>query len=76
MPSEVRIPIRMVDKPLKVSKEMVDQLKGVVSKNMLSRMRREAVDCPVKGTISFIECFSCERFIRRVKGEVHCRSGG
>ena len=75
MPSETRLPVKMLDKPMKVPKELLDELKGVVSKSMLARMRREAVECPVKGLVPFAECFLCERFVRRVKGEVYCRSG-
>ncbi|MEM2926628.1 MAG: hypothetical protein QXO94_04105 [Candidatus Bathyarchaeia archaeon] len=41
---------------------------------MVNRMRKEAVDCPVKGkTIAFIECFLCENFIRRARGIIECR---
>ncbi|MCS7125816.1 MAG: hypothetical protein NZ929_02765 [Aigarchaeota archaeon] len=61
-------------KPLKVSKEASEIVKTAVGGKMIQRMKKEYVDCPVaKRQIPFIECFLCVSFIRRVKGEVHCR---
>ena len=63
-------------KPKKVPKVVSEQLKGVASGKQMSRMKKESVDCPVvKGEVSFLVCFACPSFIRRVKGEVDCAGG-
>ncbi|MCP8309681.1 MAG: hypothetical protein H3Z53_11110 [archaeon] len=61
------------EKAFNVSKEVTASLKGVVSGKMMSRMKREAIQCPlIKEEIPFLECFACGSFLRRIKGEVHC----
>lgn len=61
------------EKPLRPSKESLELLKGAISKKMLSKMKKECVNCPVVGRyVPFLDCFACVSFIRRVKGEVHC----
>ena len=58
---------------IKVPKEKVDSLKGIVGGKTLARMKKESVECPVTMTTrSFIECFRCGNFVRRIKGQVHC----
>ena len=70
----LKLKIRTLDKPFRLSKEELEQFKGVLSKSLISKMRREAVECPVKQeVVPFIKCFSCDRFVRRVKGEVYCK---
>jgi hypothetical protein len=60
-------------KPHKVPKVVSAELKGGASPKLISRMKKEAVDCPVvKGEVNFLVCFACPSFIRRVKGEVNC----
>jgi len=72
-----RVAVRIPEKPVKVSKERMGELRGVVKGALLVRMKREAVECPLRGeTIAFIECFTCDNFLRRVKGEVDCRGVG
>lgn len=57
----------------KVPKEKVEQLKGVVGAKTIARMKKERVECPVTMTTkSFVECFTCSSFVRRIKGQVHC----
>jgi hypothetical protein len=64
----------ILPKAMPIEKAKTQQLKGVVSGKLLSLMRREAVECPVKGeVVPFIECFSCSNFLRRVKGKVNCK---
>jgi hypothetical protein len=59
--------------PHKVPKVVSAELKGGASPKLISRMKKEAVDCPVvKGEVNFLVCFACPSFIRRVMGEVHC----
>ncbi len=68
-----KVAIKTLDRGLPTSEEALEGLKGLGSKT-LKRMRKEAVDCPVREkTISFIECFACKNFIHRVKGVVGCR---
>lgn len=68
-----RIEIKTLQKPAPISKEKVSELKGAFSGRLISRMRREGVDCPVKQiTVGFVECFTCDSFIRRVRGYVDC----
>jgi len=60
-------------KPKKVPKVVSQELKGAASPKMISRMKKESVDCPlVKSEVSFLVCFACPSFLRRVSGEVHC----
>lgn len=55
-------------------KQYVQDLKGVVGGKQMARMKKEAVDCPVLvKQVSFVQCFACPNFIRRVKGQVGCR---
>jgi hypothetical protein len=70
------IEIRLLDKAMPVSKQILQDLKGAARGKLLARMKKEALDCPVKGkTVSFVECFACKNFLRRVKGSVGCRGG-
>jgi hypothetical protein len=55
-------------------KESLEAIKGAVKGKMLAKMKKEAVDCPVKmKEVSFVECFTCPNFNRRVRGKVGCR---
>jgi hypothetical protein len=55
-------------------KETLEAIKGAVKGKMLARMKKEAVDCPVKlKVVSFVECFTCPNYNRRVRGKVGCR---
>ncbi|MEM2122971.1 MAG: hypothetical protein QXE79_04970 [Candidatus Bathyarchaeia archaeon] len=59
---------------MRTPKESLEALKGVLGARRIAKMKREAVECPIKGrTLSFVECFSCPNFIRRVKGAIHCK---
>ena len=60
-------------KAVPASKESLEAIKGAVKGKALARMKKEAVDCPVKAKrVSFVECFTCPNFNRRVKGKVGC----
>jgi hypothetical protein len=55
-------------------KESLEAIKGGVKGKMLAKMKKEAVDCPVKlKVVSFVECFTCSNFNRRIRGKVGCR---
>jgi len=65
-----------IDKAPKVPKSVTQSLKGVASGKMMANMKREAIFCPVLNRERpFLECFACESFLRRFKGEVHCAGG-
>lgn len=67
------IAVEEVEKPFKLSEDVKKKLAGL-SPKLLSRMRREAVECPVLGRkVPFVECYICPNFLRRVKGFVHCK---
>jgi hypothetical protein len=69
-----QVPIVAPEKAVKAPKESLESIKGAVKGKMLARMKKEAVDCPVKlRMVSFVECFTCSNFNRRVKGAVGCR---
>ena len=81
------VPIKQVEKSIKVSNEAKQELQGVgmmdekgklklkgISPKMLKRMKIEAVDCPVlKSEIGFIQCYVCKNFHSRITGKVYCR---
>ena len=68
------VDVKTFGKALPVPKETVQALKGVVGGKTLARMKKEGVDCPMKNTMmSFVVCFSCDNFLRRVKGKVDCK---
>ena len=61
-------------KAIPAPKQVLENIKGSVKGKMLAKMKKEAVDCPVKlKTVSFVECFTCPNFNRRVRGKVGCR---
>lgn len=67
---EIFVPPKAIPTP----KEAVEALKGAVKGKMLARMKKEAVDCPVKlKKVSFVECFTCPNFNARLRGKVRCR---
>lgn len=68
------VPIIPLERALRVRRELVEQLRGALSRKMISKMKKEAVDCPVLDSrVSFLECYNCKNFIRRVRGVVYCR---
>jgi hypothetical protein len=61
-------------KAIPTPKDALEAIKGAVKGKMLAKMKKEAVDCPVKlKMVSFVECFTCSNFNRRVRGKVGCR---
>jgi hypothetical protein len=74
--AKFKVQIMQKDKPLKVSKEVTDALKGVASPKTMGRMKKEAIFCPVANEEKpFLWCFACKSYIRRVKGVVDCAGG-
>jgi hypothetical protein len=71
--AKYELEVREVGRPVKVPDEAKERLKGL-SPKLVSKMRREVVDCPVLGReVPFLQCYFCPNFVRRVKGVVHCR---
>jgi len=67
------VDVMEVPKAIPASKESLEAIKGAVKGKALTKMKKEAVDCPVKGKrVSFVECFTCPNFNRRVRGQVGC----
>jgi hypothetical protein len=67
------VEVKVADKPFKIEKQALEAVKEVVKGKMLSRMKKEYVDCPLEGSpVAFLTCFVCVSHIRRVKGMVHC----
>ena len=62
-----------VPKAIPAPKECLEAIKDAVKGKALAKMKKEAVDCPVKvKRVSFVECFTCPNFNRRVRGKVGC----
>jgi hypothetical protein len=62
-----------VPKAITAPKECLEAIKDAVKGKALAKMKKEAVDCPVKAKrVSFVECFTCPNFNRRVRGKVGC----
>ncbi len=75
--AKYHVEVKTAEKAFKVDKKVREILKGAVSGKMMSRMKKEYVECPVAGRqIPFLECFACISFIRRVRGVVHCAGEG
>jgi hypothetical protein len=67
------VEITMLERAKPVPKEKVEELKGGIGKKMITRMKKESVECPVmEKSVSFVECFTCKNFLRRIKGKVDC----
>ena len=67
------VDILEVPKAIPAPKDNLEAIKGAVKGKALAKMKKEAVDCPVKGRrVSFVECFICPNFNRRVRGKVGC----
>jgi len=80
-PPEVKFKVKVYDyqegqKPPRIEKEVTKALKGVVSAKKISKLKKQAIYCPVLDKErNFLECYSCKSFIRRVSGEVDCAGG-
>jgi hypothetical protein len=73
-PAKYIVEIFSPEKPPPTPKQYLDELKGVAGGKQIARMKKEAVDCPVLNkSVSFVQCFACPNFIRRIKGKVDCR---
>lgn len=68
------IPVEKLPRAMRTPKTLTKQIEGALSKKMITTMKREAVECPVLGKkVSFLQCYLCPNFVRRVRGIVYCR---
>jgi hypothetical protein len=68
-----RVVVQQGQKALRVDAAIVEQLKKTLSNKMITKMKKEYVDCPVAGQqVPFLLCYNCVSFIRRVQGIVDC----
>ncbi|MEM1945106.1 MAG: hypothetical protein QW756_07680 [Nitrososphaerota archaeon] len=73
METKYLVEVRLAEKPLEYDASVAEAVKGVVKGRMMSRMKKEYVDCPLVGEpVAFLTCFACVSHIRRVRGVVHC----
>jgi len=71
------VKVHEAKRALRVNKEIEEAVKGALGRKMIRKMKREYVECPVVDRkVSFLECFTCISFIRRIKGVVHCSGEG
>jgi len=78
MSQETKFKVQIFDslKPKKVPKAVSGELKGAASAKAISRMKKESVNCPVVNKeVTFLVCFACPSFLRRVSGVVDCAGG-
>jgi len=74
--AKFQVEIFAPEKPKRIPKAVSEQLKGGASPKMISRMKKESVNCPVvKKEVAFLICFSCPSFVNRVSGVVGCAGG-
>jgi hypothetical protein len=75
-PVKFQVKVYAPEKPKKVPKVVSEQLKGGASPKMMSKMKKESVDCPVvKKEVAFLVCFGCPSFVNRISGVVGCAGG-
>ncbi|MEN3048009.1 MAG: hypothetical protein ABDH63_04425 [Candidatus Caldarchaeales archaeon] len=68
-----QVEVKHSSRALRVERQLVEELKGTLGAKMITRMRKEYVDCPVaRAQLPFLICYNCVSFIRRVSGVVHC----
>ncbi len=68
------VEVKTALEPFKADKKKLSQVKNVVRGKFIHVVQKQYVTCPVfKRDISFVDCFNCDNFQRRIKGQVHCR---
>ncbi len=68
------VEVKTGETPFKSDKKKLSQVKNVVRGKFFREVQKQYVSCPVfKREISFVDCFNCQNFLRRMKGQVHCR---
>jgi len=66
-----------LERGIKIDEELrrkMEKLRHGLGKKRIAKMKKEAVECPVlKQRVSFLQCFFCPNFLRRVRGVVYCK---
>ena len=69
------VKVRKVGTSAKIERAVLDRLKELGLTRRVSFMKKERVDCPLRGEeISPLYCLLCEHYRRRVKGIVYCEA--
>ena len=68
------VEVKTANETFKADKRKLSQVKNVVRGKFIREVQKQYVSCPVfKRDIPFVDCFNCDNFLRRVKGQVHCK---
>ncbi len=68
------VEVKTAPEAFKADKKKLSMVKNVVRGKFIQEVQKQYVSCPVfKRDISFVDCFNCKNFARRVKGQVHCK---
>ncbi len=68
------VEVKTAETQFKSDKAKLSMVKNVVRGKFIQTVQKQYVSCPVfKKDISFVDCFNCQNFLRRVKGQVHCK---
>jgi hypothetical protein len=68
------VEVKTAPEAFKADKKKLGMVKNVVRGKFIREVQKQFVSCPVfKRDISFVDCFNCKNFQRRIKGQVHCR---
>jgi len=66
--------VERAEKVVKIPRSVMKELRTYLKPSIIRRFKNDVVMCPVKKErVSFLLCYNCKNFIRRVRGEVHCR---
>jgi len=70
----IKLKIETLEKAIRVSKDVREKAKKELGGKLVRKFSKDAVDCPDLGKkVSFLQCYVCPNFIRRYKGELHCK---
>jgi iron-sulfur cluster repair protein YtfE (RIC family) len=68
------ITVKKVEKTVRVPKEIREEIKKLGIERKVKFMKKELILCPMtKKEQSPIICMTCEYFLRRVRGVIHCK---
>jgi len=68
------IQVKKVNKTVRVPKEVREEIKKLGIERKVKFMKKELIFCPMTNKEqSPLICMTCDYFVRRVKGVIHCR---
>ncbi len=66
--------MKKVDRTVRVPKEIREEIKRMGIERKVKFMKKELIHCPMTDMDqSPMICMTCEYFVRRVKGIIHCK---